>query len=557
MPIAPFHLSLLAGDNLHSRRRVAVTVDADDSAHLDTNAETARATQANSSSHGHHSRSSRHRVTSHHNAFQTTCSVFNDPPPTYAIAAKTPSTSRCEGRESLPEYSCSVQAEGKLLLNLESVSPLSPIGEGDWRELYTVLRGTLLSFYRLKDGGPGKLLRSYTLQHAEVGLAADTEHIILVPQSRLAHLIPHGARRRAWQKDPDLFKPVRQTILRLRAETDQLLLADADEERIHALIYAISAAIDIAQPIDERSVPKQCTVPRRRRRQQRPRPLSTGDLADPALLAEQERIFRQMFPRFAETAPEAQIELSRTVTSDVVPQSPTTPAREEEEIDFSMIREESAASANTSRPQTGDHEETSAANRTITTTTTISTYYEDMTYATPQTNFTPEGKWQPPHNRSPAQVQRYIKRCMPVLNVDAHRASDIVINHGKRMKINWRMELLEEWELQPPSYKAHKFDQDPTDTTTLARANSQRSTAAGSAANQSSPSTSATVHDEDQITQADQALEHLQLTKMASNATTPKGDPSDATLHAMASLDPKGRSPEQLAREIHGVVFCF
>lgn len=435
-------------------------------------------------------------------------------------------------------------------LSLESVNPLSHVGEGEWREVYAVLRGTLLSFHAVRDGGPGKLLRTYTLQHAEVGLASDAQHVILEPQTRLARLIPSSARRRAWTRDPDLFKPVRLNILRLRAETDQILLADPSEEQIHSLIYALSAAIDISQPIDDRSIPRQCTVPRRRRRQQRAH--FNGDLADPALLAEQERIVRQMYPGLAaETAETTEARDDAPTADSQAPEAhgepPSSPAREEEEIDFSMIREETAASA--ARPRSGDFYRRPMTTRTTTSTTMDSVFTDNMIYVTSTNNFTSEGKWQPPHTRSAAQAQRYLRRCMPVLLADASRASDIVIRDGRRMKINWRMELLEDWELQPPAYKAHSFDASGG----LARTHSQRSSS-GSRRQDAHPSQSS-IHaaEDDHIAQAEQRLEHLQLSKTVS-ATTTNNDKIESASPAAGN---KGRTRAAEAPDLHGVVFCF
>lgn len=549
-----FNLSVMGVESIHHRRARTPIEESPESEALRSvvPAQTQDQPDTTSRSHAHHhhhsshARHSRPRLTSHYSAFQTSCSPSVDEPPSYAQASKSsrPAASRSltEGCEPLPSYSCTVGAEGKLLLNLESINPLSPVGEGEWREVYVVLRGTLLSFHRVKDGGAGKLLRTYTLQHAEVGLAPDAQHTILVPQTRLAHLIPHAVRVRAWQRDPDTFKPVRQTILRLRVETDQILLADSDEEKVHSLIYAMSAAIDISQAIDERSIPKQCTVPRRRRRQ-RPQ---YGDLTDPALIAEQERIMRQICPQFAGTALEPTPE--PTTTGDSSNQAPQTPAREEEEIDLSMMREETAP-----RPVSNDLTTRPSAVRQTTSTTVHSTFSDDMMYATLPTNFTSSGKWQPPHNRSAAQVQRYIKRIMPVLLADAPRASDIVISRGQRMKINWRMELLEEWELQPPSYKSHAFSKEVNG---LARTNSQRS-ASGSATNPGPQSSSSMMASEnDDITPMEQGMEqgmeNLQLSKMMSNSTTNKGATNDS-----AGRTAKAPSPQHLNSDVHGVVFCF
>lgn len=497
-------------------------------------------------------RSSR-RVTSYHNTFQTSCSVSNDEPPTYAAATRTPAPPLRfvhDGRETLPKYSCTVGVAGKLLLNLESTNPLHGSCQGEWREIYVAVRGTMISFHRVtKDAGAGKLLRSYTLQHAEVGLASDAEHTILVPQTRLAHLIPSAARRRAWQKDPDLYRPVGQHILRLRIETDQILLADACEERIWEMINILSAGIDISQPIDERSIPKQCTVPRRRRRQ-RPHNLNINDMSDAALLAEQDRLFRQMYPDFAGAS--TRPGLPRTDTQTTIPQPP---GREEDEVDMSMIREEVVPTLNSVSAAPSDEAASRPENvRQMTSTTINSVLSVDMMHATPTTNFTEDGKWQPPHLRTPAQVQRYIRRCMPTLNADAARASDVLIAEGRRMKLNWRMELLEQWELQPPTYKAHNFSS--TNGTSLVRASSQRSWAA-SAGQVESQSSGSMLGDCDQIMPLESSIDALHLMKAVSAITTTDKDASQR--HQSTNDDePKIHLPQQTSpSDVHGVVFYF
>ena len=288
------------------------------------------------------------RPTSYYNSFQTSCTSSTDDPPSYSIATRQKVAQRRHldgGREGLPTYNCTVAAEAKMLLNIESVNPLHGVAPSEWREIYLVLRGTVLNFHSKKNNGAGRLLRSYTLQHAEVGLAPDVQHVTLEPRTKLAHMIPSAARRRAWLKDPDMFEPVRQHSMRLRLETDQIVLASPCEEQVHALIHAVCAGIDISCPVDERSIPRQCTVPRRRRRHRHHQP---ANLEDPTLLAEQERILRDMYPGFAEQAEgQPRLELGRTITTitagsaNDMPSEPlATPAREEDEIDLSVIREE-------------------------------------------------------------------------------------------------------------------------------------------------------------------------------------------------------------------------
>ena len=224
-----------------------------------------------------------------------------------------------------------------------------------------------------------------------------------------------AARAKAWKRDPALFRTSRQHILRIRAETDQILLAHASEDEIHNLIHSVSAAIDISHAIDERSAPRQCTVPRRRRR---PRP--TSNLNDPALLAEQERILRDMYPDFAgpvaQPAPEGEPQIPSTA-GETTAESPATPVREEDEVDLAMIREDTAASlSRTASAQTAPQEEPSATSDRSSLSAANLAFSHDMMYATSPANFCPiTDKWQPPHQRTQAQILRYIRRCMPIL----------------------------------------------------------------------------------------------------------------------------------------------
>lgn len=501
-------------------------------------------------------RPSRNRSTSYYNSFQTICSSANDEPPAYQIASRQRAPQRAPHNylEALPKYSCTVQKGGKVLIQLESINPLHDPTESEWRELYLVLRGTLLSFHRVKDNGPGKLLRSYTLQHAEVGLAPDSQHTVLVPQTRFAHLIPSSARRRAWQKDPDLFKPVRQHLMRLRIETDQIVLADACEEQIHSWITAISAGIDIAHAIDERAVPRQCTVPRRRRRQ---RANGTGNLTDPILIAEQERILRDMYPAFAEQTEQAQQTATEQTSQGSTTDLPlSTSTREEEEVDLSAMREDGGVADDTAgRP---------AVSRNRTSSSVNTTFSEDMMYATSPANFSGSGKWEPPHTRTAHQVQRYVRRCMPVLLAEAVRASDVLICNGKRVKINWRMELLEEWELQPPSYKSHRFvleDGSEQNSLGLQRTRSCSQNSASTSAATPSDERENPLHSTSNLgTEGEDEITTANVTRRVANLDLAKSAVISAAMDKSSSGSPRRPSANAArydGQDIHGVVFCF
>jgi hypothetical protein len=534
------------------------------------------------------------RAQSYFNSFQTTCTPAQDDLPSYATATRQKPVARRDlhaGKESLPKYSCSVSAGATMLVNMESVSPLHNVSQSEWRDIYVEVRGTLLNFHRVKDGRPYRLLRSYTLQHAEIGLAPDAYHTVLAPNSRLAHLIPSSARQKAYRKDPQLFRAEEQFIMRLRVETDQILLAHKSEDKILEMLHAIGAGIDIAPAIDERSISKQCTVPRRRRR---PNPQAITDINNATVIAEQERILQQMYPSLARDTSE-----HSETTTQPLSSAPGTPTREEDEIDLSAIREDFSDLATTSTNGSSFSPTTSnvsrpAYSRTTTASSTSSDHQQQMVYQTAPTNFDTQGKWAPPHLRTSAQIRRYVRRCAPLLTLDAVRASDIVICNGKRMRINWREERLEHWRLQPPTYAAHDFltkeqqEQMQWELPTLATLASSMdngtvtskervashsrhsNNAPSSLFSETSLSSSASQDDNDVITpleEATNAFANLDLVKTSTvgsmmsgkKTSNPTGDllPPTTTPASLQKAREVQRENSGGAAEAQAVVFCF
>lgn len=517
------------------------------------------------------------RAQSYFNTFQTTCTPAQDDPPSYATASRLKAVAGREivvGQEALPQYTCTVSAGVRMLVNMESVSPLHTVSMSEWRDIWVEVRGTMLNFYRVKDGRPSRLLRSYTLQHAEIGLAPDVFHTVLAPNSKLAHLIPSAARQKAFRKDPQLFRAEEQYIMRLRVETDQILLAHKSEDKILEMVHEIGAGIDLAPAIDERNISKQCTVPRRRRR---PNTQTAADISSAAVIAEQERILQQMYPSFAQDTTEQNPASSPAVSTSVTPLG--TPTREDDELDLSAIREDftesntltqTTTSASMSPDSNGDRP---GYSRT-TTASSISSAFQ-TTYETAPSNFSLEGKWQPPHLRTAVQIRRYVRRCAPLLLSDAVRASDIVICNGKRMRINWREERLEDWRLQPPTYQAHDFEKEQQRKEDEARATAaaqQSDTDTALSLTQDTTSSDApsslfseTSSHDDVITpleeRSEQAggLAHLDLVKSSSSGSA-KGMVEPSTPPATTSVS------RQKAREVQrdnntadaqSIVFCF
>ncbi|KAF2224997.1 hypothetical protein BDZ85DRAFT_87080 [Elsinoe ampelina] len=411
------------------------------------------------------------RVTSYYNQFSSRCAISNDAPPSYTNAvhqARFPPSPRHwdRGREVLPKYTCSVFKEGPMQMRLESCSPFLILPFQEWRAVYVVLQGTILIIHKLKTTivgkqqifTPGRVLRKYTLQHAEVGMAPDITHCVLVPTCRLATLIPPMARKKAHEKDPELFRVDRHYGLRLRSELDQFVLTYQAEEQIMSWVNHISAGIDIAPALDERTLPRQCTMPRRRRRQQRE--VTANDMSDPRFIEEQRRLLAA-YPSMRGNAENA-LQRTRSNLEPVREDSVTTstaplaaPEQDQEDIDLSAIAEE----APTQRPVSGaSNAERSfvSSEATQSTRPTIAELYA--------LNFGSDGKWAPPHPRTAAQTYRYIKRCQPILLGDTPRHSSVMIADGRYVRPNYKMDILEDWILQPPTYEAHNFP-DPLKST--------------------------------------------------------------------------------------------
>ncbi|KAJ4188844.1 hypothetical protein NW755_006340 [Fusarium falciforme] len=120
-----------------------------------------------------------------------------------------------------------------------------------WRMAYVTLHGTALNIYgvkkgwqwrRARDDGPsvdpdnpswidqGKLAKSYGLQYAEVGIAADYKK--------------------------------RRYVIRLRVETDQFLISCVELSTFIRWLDWLNAAINVAAPIEDRDFPFDYSVPR-------------------------------------------------------------------------------------------------------------------------------------------------------------------------------------------------------------------------------------------------------------------------------------------------------
>ncbi|KAK8183008.1 hypothetical protein BKA81DRAFT_308954 [Phyllosticta paracitricarpa] len=387
----------------------------------------------------------------YHNTFHTH-SLPQDPnqtPPTYASSLDHPESRR--SLDHLPPYSCAIEFQGPLAFKKEvtNIFELPCSKHANWVEVYVVLRGTMLSIYRLKHQFfakrshkplPGRLLKTYSLQHAEIGLALDFKKTDLVPRSPLAKLIPPAARQSLFETDPHLFWPIREHVIRLRLETEQFLLCSRDQADMLDWVEQICTAVDVSQPLDVRSEPRYRSIPRRGRRQRQldgsngTRPRSENiDVSARRLLAEQERIIRTMYPNLALGA----VEEER-------PAIPVAREADSDEMDPSDLLLPSAAApqVNLARSETE-----------------ITASSEQPTFTDGVTDVTSLATPDP----SPSSLLRYRKRCAPVLMSNSPRASDVVFHGGRRLRINAKRQTVSYYSELPPHYSAHHFTPDQRD----------------------------------------------------------------------------------------------
>ena len=121
-----------------------------------------------------------------------------DSPPDYEEASTGNTTELAgdgavDGEEQLPGYSTSICMEGVFAMKHEIEDTIKRAEDRHWNNMFVTLNGTALNIYRIKkdwglgrsrdgpsicpDNPPwvrkGKLERSYSLQHADAGIAAD------------------------------------------------------------------------------------------------------------------------------------------------------------------------------------------------------------------------------------------------------------------------------------------------------------------------------------------------------------------------------------------------
>ncbi|KAH9866400.1 hypothetical protein IAQ61_008405 [Plenodomus lingam] len=415
-----------------------------------------RSRSSNNASSSSSSSSSSPATYGYHNTYHTHAQLPIGSPPPYAHAIDPKVLQHLDRRTQdevvtahttplPPPYSCSVEMEGIVGIKQELVSPFQVSAHREWCDAYAVLRGTQLSIYRLKNPTlfsrnqnptKGKLLRTYSLQHSEVGVAADLKKTPIIPKSPFAHLVPASARPKLYETDPHMFEPVREHAIRLRLELEQFLICPGNEEDMLDWIEALTAAIDISPPLEDRSEPRYRSLPRRNRRQRVLDGPSFGEnleqLSDAEagrrIIAQQEQIIRTLYPHLAastrepgtsHSSPAGENELDEFDPEDV--RFPSRPAHDSPRQPSSHDQDQ--------QPQSEDEQVAGSS----------------------------DPKNAPRIRHSHAQTLRYRRRCAPVLLASSPRVSDVIFCQGQRVRISVKESCLVEYTPHPPRYDAHPF----------------------------------------------------------------------------------------------------
>lgn len=390
-----------------------------------------------------------------------------EPPPNYDALLESPTLRRRfniqpredEGREVLPPYSCEISVQSVFLKKMELEGAVHKAQDRNWYKVLATLQGTALSFYKYQKPGMfssardatgrktgpdfppglkrGQFLRSYNLQHADVGIAAD------------------------------YLK--KRYVIRVRAEADQFLLSCHKIETFVLWLQSLFAAIDLAPPLDDREIPRDLSIPRRTRRRIARTGFSDAP-ANTALVREQEEIISTQFPPLAVAETQASgsgtdvsrpesiaeqdniiEELESTSSSPAISRPVSPPSVSPSTTDSSPTATTSSSPTTTAPPSPNPASPSRSSLLTRARQAMSSSPYLPSTpTTTPNPNITSDGKWRPQHQWTHFYDMMYAKRCMAVLTHRSPRKSNLVIMKGKRWVVDWATGKLERE--GPPDY---------------------------------------------------------------------------------------------------------
>ncbi|PWN23130.1 hypothetical protein BCV69DRAFT_297084 [Microstroma glucosiphilum] len=233
-------------------------------------------------------------------------------PPPYAIIHSRPEGPQKifpreeEGKERLPKYGCSVHIEGYLSRKMEFSAPRVQAKDRGWSKKYFVLHGTCLKVYRNDMSGaprspPGDMQGQHVHpvpinEDGSNGGASTTPgaNLIEAMQHTRLPLGSHNDSRNGLIRNYSLQSAEsglaadylkRRHVVRVRAEGEQFLIQTTSDKHVVDWIEALQAATNVSLDLESRAMPKFITLPRRRRR--RPAAAAGAAGAAPGATAEE------------------------------------------------------------------------------------------------------------------------------------------------------------------------------------------------------------------------------------------------------------------------------
>ncbi|PHH60664.1 hypothetical protein CDD81_1350 [Ophiocordyceps australis] len=321
--------------------------------------------------------------------------------------------------EPLPNYQSTVSIEGVFSKKHEIENTTKRAVDRHWHTVHVSLNGTALNVYTVKkDWGWGKtrdgptispdnppwvkkskLEKSYSLLHADAGIAADYTK--------------------------------RRYVIRIRAETDQFLLSCIELSTFVKWLECLFAAIDVAAPIDDRDFPRDMSIPRVQRLRwfHGQSPALPGVVSAASDGQTHEATAEGAAEELTSTTPPQQPQGSR-LESQAAPSR--TPAR------FGLLGQGQPRS----QSQPGDSSRgplRPSPQRRL----SITNY--------PNSSVDPHtGKWFPEHRWSSAHDLLYAKLCYSNLLFRSPRKSNYIISKGKQWFVDWKTGRMVR--VLPPTY---------------------------------------------------------------------------------------------------------
>jgi hypothetical protein len=237
-------------------------------------------------------------------------------------------------------------------------------------------------------------------------------------------------------------------VIRIRAETDQFLIACNQIETFVLWLQSLFAAIDLAAPLDDRDLPRDLSIPRpRRRRADRATDRTASELR------EQQELLARDYPNLATASTSSSSlvsDLDDTESVDVqlvtpallnVNIRPPSPAPSPEPRTRPSLL--SAASRSRLFQQHGPAVPYGSRSNSRVNSRSNSGASSFTTPSNP--SLTEAGKWRPVHQWTPFYDMLYAKRCMAILTSRSPRKSNLVIVKGKRWVVDWSTGRLKAW----------------------------------------------------------------------------------------------------------------